>query len=295
MTVFSIYLTDTDSNTVDGVIRFYDSNYVRVFEETSLAGSAINIDLPQGLYWVRVYSISHTFLPKMILLEDNAIFRMIGTSNLINVPNDPNVCRIFGKLVDVIGKPLKGWKISIFAPDGMYNRNNDLSSPIGSVVSDEYGNVEFDLLRNQEYIINNVPIVMYNDTTYDVVSRPVFIPDQSVSSLIDIVIPRPILVTAPTNYNSGTIYINPTVFLSNGAVLKEVYEVSEILVYIGNVSATYNKDLYSFVFTDIPIGTHRVMFKTAEYKAIGATNNEAQPIKRVGPKRDINYIDINVS
>lgn len=296
MTMFSIYLTDENNTSVDGVIRIYDgSTYQRVVEETTIFGSAINLEIPLGTYLIRVYSTTHTFLPRTITLEENAIYRMIGQSVLINVPSDTTLCRVYGKLVDAVGKPLVGWKIGIFAQDGMYNRNDNLSSSTGSATSDAYGNVEFDLLRGYDYIFSNVPIVQYSNTIYDIVSRTAHVPNQSVCSLIDIIIPRPVFVVAPTEYVGPTVQINPIVYLSDGTELSETYEFKELDAFIGNVKAEYDSVNYKFIFNNLIPGEYRVLFKTKPYVPVGATNNEASPIKRVGPERNINYIDITVA
>lgn len=295
MTTFSIYLTDESSASVDGVVRIYDANYQRVAEETTILGSIINWEIPQGSYFVRVYCTTHTFLPRTVSIEDNAIYRMIGSSLLTNIPIDPTVCRIYGKLVDAVGKPLAGWRIGIFAQDGMYNRNDDLSSSTASVTADAQGNVEFDLLRGYNYIFCNVPIVQYSSTIYDIVSRNIHIPNQAVCSLIDVVMPRPTFVVAPTDYVGPTISMNPIVYLSDGTELIESYEFREIDAYIDSMPASYDSNTKSFIFSDLTPGSYRVLFKTKPYEPVGATNNEATPLKRVGPERNINYIDITVS
>lgn len=295
MTMFSIYLTDEVNTPVEGVIRIYNASYQRVLEETTMFGSAINLELPLGTYLIRVYCTTHTFLPRTITVEENAIYRMVGASVLTNVPLDPTICRIYGKLVDASGKPLVGWRIGIFAQDGMYNRNEDLSSSTASASSDAYGNIEFDLLRGYDYIFTNVPIVPYSATIYDVVSRNIHVPNQAICSLIDIVIPRPIFVVAPTEYAGPTIQINPIVYLSNGLELSETYEFKELDAFIGDIKAEYNTTNYTFTFNNLIPGEYRVLFKTKPYVPVGATNNEASPIKRVGPERNINYIDITVA
>lgn len=295
MTMFSIYLTDEGNTSVDGVIRIYNANYQRVLEETTILGSAINLELPLGTYLIRVYCTTHTFLPRTITVEENAIYRMIGASTQTNVPNDPSLCRIYGKLVDAVGKPLVGWRIGIFAQDGMYNRNDELSSSTGTATSDAYGNIEFDLLRGYDYIFTNVPVVPYSSTIYDVVSRNIHIPNQAVCSLIDVVIPRPVFVVASTEYVGPSIQINPIVYLSNGTELSETYEFKELDAFIDDTKAEYNSTSYSFTFNNLIPGEYRVLFKTKPYVPVGATNNEASPIKRVGPERNINYIDITVS
>ena len=295
MTMFSIYLTDEGNASVDGVIRIYNASYQRVLEETTILGSAINLELPLGTYLIRVYCTTHTFLPRTITIEENAIYRMIGVSILTNVPNDPSLCRIYGKLVDAVGKPLVGWRIGIFAQDGMYNRNDDLSSSTGTAMADAYGNIEFDLLRGYDYIFTNVPIVPYSSTIYDVVSRNIHIPNQAVCSLIDVVIPRPVFVVASTEYVGPSVQINPIVYLSNGTELSETYEFKELDAFIGDIKAEYDSTSYTFTFNNLIPGEYRVLFKTKPYVPVGATNNEASPIKRVGPERNINYIDITVS
>lgn len=295
MTMFSIYLTDEGNVSVDGVVRIYNASYQRVLEETTIFGSAINLELPLGTYLIRVYCTTHTFLPRTITIEENAIYRMIGASILTNVPSDPSICRIYGKLVDAVGSPLVGWRIGIFAQDGMYNRNDDLSSSTGTATSDAYGNIEFDLLRGYDYIFTNVPVVPYSSTIYDVVSRNIHIPNQAVCSLIDVVIPRPVFVVAPTEYVGPTVQINPIVYLSNGTELSETYEFKELDAFIDNTKAEYNSTSYAFTFNNLISGEYRVLFKTKPYVPVGATNNEASPIKRVGPERSINYIDITVS
>ncbi len=294
MASFTIYLTDENNNTTNGVIRIYDSNYQRVIEETTIDGSIINVELPLGSYFIRVYSSSHTFLPKTVVIEDNAIYRLVGSSVLLNTPPDTSVCRIYGKLVDAVGNPLRGWTIGIFANDGMYNRGDALSSTTGSAVSDASGSVEFDVLRNCDYIFSNVPIVAYSSTIYDVVSRLVHIPDQPVCSLIDVVIPIPVLVTAEASYTGPTVSINPIVFMSNGTQLDESYERYQICAYIQDTKAVYDRTISSFVFSNIAPGDYRVLFKTSAYSPVGATN-ASQSLKRVGPERNINYIDITVS
>ncbi len=295
MTIFSIYLTDQENASVDGVVRIYDANYQRVIEETTIFGSVINIELPLGTYLLRVYCTTHTFLPRTVTIEENAIYRMVGTSILTSVPSDASVCRIYGKLVDAVGKPLVGWRIGIFTQDGMYNRNDDLSSSTGTATSDAYGNIEFDLLRGYDYIFTNVPIVPYSSTIYDIVSRNIHIPNQAVCSLIDIIMPRPTFIVASTEYVGPTISINPIVYLSDGTELIESYEFREINAYINSTQASYDSNTKSFVFSNLTPGSYRVLFKTKPYEPVGATNNEATPLKRVGPERNINYLDITVS
>ena len=77
-------------------------------------------------------------------------------------------------------------------------------------------------------------------------------------------------------------------------LLNKNYEQYQICAYIQDTKADYDRTTASFVFSNLAPGDYRVLFKTSAYTPVGATN-ASQSLKRVGPERNINYLDITVA
>jgi hypothetical protein len=273
MTPITLQLRDENDAVVNGTVSIYDQSMNRVVQELSLSGQITSLELPEGTYFIRVYSTEATFNPTTIVvngLSNLITYKMIGVSNEVDAPSDATMCKVYGRIIGLNNKPIVGAIISISNESGYVNSDDDIQYLYGSAITDSNGRVEMVLKRNASYILTGIP--QYNIVEDDLPSSLyVTIPDQPVCKLIDIIAPIPSLIT-PTYLEvaSGSLSINPEITLTNGTkVLKNFANY----IQINSDTITAKVGISAINIDDLPVGTHELYFyaKTFQPKKIDAS------------------------
>ncbi len=120
----------------------------RVFTDAS--GDAV-IAINDGTFNLRVFASGFTFtVPEVIVVTADATFTIVGTIQTnIFVPSAPNLCVIFGTLVNASGQDLIGASVQAFAvtdPSQVVG-GLQLSDPIAEATTDQDGFFQIELVR----------------------------------------------------------------------------------------------------------------------------------------------------
>lgn len=118
----------------------------RVF--TNGGGDAV-VALNDATYQLRIFASGFTFtVPETIVVVADATFIISGTIQTnIFVPSAPNLCVIFGTLVDASGKDLVGAEVKAFSPNAQAVGGLQLADPLAEATTDQDGFFQIELVR----------------------------------------------------------------------------------------------------------------------------------------------------
>lgn len=197
---------------------------------TDVSGRAAFL-MEAGEYELRLFKRGVIFQnPLEVLIQDPPVttndFNIPGTLITLPIAVDPRCCRCTGKFMSLGNKPISGSVVRIMSKiergfelpklvDG-----NMISGEVIALTTDNNGIVSLDLIRGAEYYIT------FSGEDEDVWN--IKVPDRSSVNLIDLIHPRPVLLTwnqidAPSNStviaSGSVVYIHYSVLFSDYEVL----------------------------------------------------------------------------
>ncbi len=148
----TIHVEDTSAVDLSGVqVDIFDSTnttlLLRVF--TDIAGD-VTVAIDDGAYAVRLFKSLHTFtVPETLTVTMNQTTTFVGTPVTIPIPSAPNLCVIFGTLVNAGGEDLVGANVRAFAVVDPTQAVGglQLADPIAETTTDQDGFFQLELIR----------------------------------------------------------------------------------------------------------------------------------------------------
>ncbi len=182
------------------LVEFYDTMGGFITSGSSDVNGEVTVTLPAGDYDVLFFKIGMSVLPKqpqrinVLTQVPPNVFLVTAHQRLLPEGTDSTTCRVSGYVINSFGKPQKGVKFTIGACYELVVDNDRLLDPdhMVTVVTDEAGYVEFDLLRGEKYEV----FVLYKETWSGMPPGRLIIetPDQPSVRLHHLLFPLPVSV-----------------------------------------------------------------------------------------------------
>lgn len=212
MPVVTIQLENDDTvpERISGaVIEFYETDGTFLTSGTSDVDGEVTVTLPAADYDVLFFKAGMSVLPKqpqritVLTQVDPNVFLVTAHQRVLPESADPTVCKVSGYVINSFGKPQKGVKFTIGACFELVVDHDRLLDPdhMISVVTDDTGYVEFDLLRGQNYEV----FALYKEMWVGMPPGRLRIksPDQAAVKLHHLLFPIPVFV----EFSPGTVSV----------------------------------------------------------------------------------------
>ena len=153
VTKVTIHRTSTGATANTGIIDTITSTGI-VAVYTGCYSYTVPLITSTGTYYDKIFITPRLGAAQVTYINSFTVASPIYTGSIINVPSNPDLCRIIGRTLDSNGNAVGG--LLVFCrPNNMPGTlQSTLISQNGvSTVSDESGHFEIDLFRNAQFII----------------------------------------------------------------------------------------------------------------------------------------------